>query len=228
MATSDASNTSSGSSDQFVPGKGQKTAVKQFERIKASLKRHTQLTAPLHSPVPESAAAKRRAAAKPPSNIVAPIFTAASRRRQQQLMQQALAASSTDDDRSVVDLTGDIHLVGVQVPLFAAETGAGARSAQQQSDDVVDVFEAENCIVQVKVKWGVLPLQSMPLRRHHPFAELCQALGERYACDAEQIVLLMGDQIVQHEDTPDAIGYTIGKIISMGLDGTTFGGDVWF
>lgn len=210
---------SSGSSEntKLMPGKGQKGAVEKFERIKASLQRHTRLTAPLESPSSNRSADPTTVSCAQSIDSNASTTTTRGRaaRRRNPRIAAATAASrmgnSSNNDPIVIDLSGDIANLGPQVPLFSSEN----RSVQRpHGTSVDDVFADENYTLQVNVKWCVAGIEKFPLRRYHPFAELCQTLSERYDCNADHIVLSMGDQIVQQQDTPDSVGYTIGKIIS--------------
>lgn len=179
------------------PGFGQKTAVKRFEKIRENLDRHMQqavssVSAPIHVDNPTcSAFLASSAIIEPPAHIH--VYNPTSR---------ALPTSS-----DIIDLSDSITTVPSSCDII------------DLSDDSLDIsqddpFEQENYSVQVKVKWCNGPIETVPLRRYQPMADLCTQLAERHNnAPTEQILLMLKDRFVRHDECLDSVGYTIGKYI---------------
>lgn len=168
------------SGGKLIPGIGQKTAVRRFEKIRENLKRH--MNQPSVEPISHTTQYVDH-------NPIAIAFAKQSRQ----------SRTTTE----IIDLSDEDECNTRRQP-----------TAGTLDVSLDDPFEEENYIVHVKVKWCSEPIETVPLRRHQPLADLCAVLADRHAngC-AEQILLLFSDRIVRHDETLDSMDYTIGKWI---------------
>lgn len=163
------------------PGRGQKTAVKRFAKLKGNLQAIVQT----------GDAMQAHFEARHRQNVVPP-----------RVAVDAAAAAAAVTATIELDSDDDDH---------KAPSASSSRALLNQSA-ADDPFEEENYTVQVKVKWQSGPLERVPLRRYQPLADLCAAVSERHGgMPVAEILLMLNERIVRHEETLDSVGYTIGK-----------------
>lgn len=79
--------------------------------------------------------------------------------------------------------------------------------------DIVNSYDLDNCEISIKIKWeGVIEKHS--LRKHQRFGDLIEKLAVDKEVDVATIILMLDSTVIEPEDTPDSIGYSIAKFLS--------------
>lgn len=210
----------------MTPGKGQKLAYQRYRKLKDKLKTH--VSRPVSLPMAPVFRSSETTEPTPKEFRVptwdeldggCPAASAASAASTARITRSCAASASAIIDLSNGDDGSNYDILsrgptddGPQ--LFGGTSSApvappASRSSLQQ------LFDDENYTMQVKVKWCSAPIETLPLRRHQPFVDLCKVFAGRLADAApEHIVLMLNERILRHDETPDAVDLTIGKVIS--------------